>query len=57
MPVAAGIDTAEAIPGSRRELIDGMGHDLPVGLHDRLADMILEHVRDVENNSRVAGAI
>ena len=28
--VAAGYDTAEAIPGARMLVIDGMGHELPV---------------------------
>ena len=31
VPVEAGKDTAEAIPGARLMLIDGMGHDLPHG--------------------------
>ncbi|MEN7342579.1 MAG: alpha/beta fold hydrolase, partial [Pseudomonadota bacterium] len=57
VPVAAGIDTADAIPDARLELIEGMGHDLPVGLHDRLSDLILAHVRGVEHRSSVAGAI
>jgi pimeloyl-ACP methyl ester carboxylesterase len=31
VPVEAGKDTAEAIPGARLMLIEGMGHDLPHG--------------------------
>ena len=31
IPVEAGRDTAQAIPGARLMLIDGMGHDLPHG--------------------------
>ncbi|MBC7484790.1 MAG: alpha/beta hydrolase [Rhizobacter sp.] len=35
VPVAAGIDLAEKIPGAKIDLIDGMGHDLPVELWPR----------------------
>jgi pimeloyl-ACP methyl ester carboxylesterase len=31
VPPEAGIDTAEALPGARLMLIEGMGHDLPHG--------------------------
>lgn len=37
---SGGRATAAAIPGARLELIEGMGHDLPPGLWDRLADLI-----------------
>ena len=40
VPVACGIDLAGKIPGAQLELIDGMGHDLPHPLIDRLADLI-----------------
>lgn len=32
IPLAAGKDTADTIPGARLEVIQGMGHDLPEGL-------------------------
>lgn len=48
VPVAAGVDTAEAIPDARLELIDGMGHDLPPGLHEPLANLIIDHARSVD---------
>jgi pimeloyl-ACP methyl ester carboxylesterase len=35
IPVAAGIDLAAKIPGAQIDLIDGMGHDLPVELWPR----------------------
>ena len=35
VPVAAGIDLAAKIPGAKIDLIDGMGHDLPVELWPR----------------------
>ena len=36
--------TAEAIPGARLEIIDGMGHSLPPGVWNRIADAIADHV-------------
>lgn len=38
--VSGGRATAGAIPGAELVLIDGMGHDLPPGLWDRIADHI-----------------
>jgi pimeloyl-ACP methyl ester carboxylesterase len=35
-----GVATAAAIPGAELETIEGMGHDLPVELFERLADRI-----------------
>ncbi len=40
---SGGRATAAAIPGARLETIPGMGHDLPVELHERLAGLIAEH--------------
>jgi len=40
VPLACGVDTAEAVPGARLEVIDGMGHDLPPALWERLIDLI-----------------
>lgn len=37
--------TADAIPGARLELIEGMGHDLPEGAWPRLTDLIAAHAR------------
>ena len=37
VPVAAGHDLARKIPGAQLDLIDGMGHDLPVALWPRFA--------------------
>jgi pimeloyl-ACP methyl ester carboxylesterase len=42
---AAGRALARAIPGARLELIDGMGHDLPPGLWDRIADLLADNAR------------
>jgi pimeloyl-ACP methyl ester carboxylesterase len=43
VPLDAGRDTARNIPGSRLMLIDGMGHDLPPALYERLAEAIAAH--------------
>lgn len=44
VPAACGIDTAAQIPGSRLELIEGMGHDLPPQLIERLLVLIGSHL-------------
>ena len=38
--VEGGKDTAASIPGATLEIIDGMGHDLPPQVHDRVASAI-----------------
>jgi pimeloyl-ACP methyl ester carboxylesterase len=43
LPPAGGRAVADAVPGARLELIDGMGHDLPVQVWDRVADLIAEN--------------
>jgi pimeloyl-ACP methyl ester carboxylesterase len=43
VPVEGGIDTAKCVPGAKLELIEGMGHDLPVELCPRYVDLIAEH--------------
>lgn len=45
VPLAAGIDTAANIAGSRLEVFPGMGHDFPPGLMARVAGRIAEHCR------------
>jgi len=44
VPVEGGHDTAAAIPGAELVLIPGMGHDLPAGVHERVAAGILRAV-------------
>jgi len=46
--VSGGRATAEAIPGAELVLIEGMGHDLPLGLRADLAARIAEFVWRVE---------
>jgi pimeloyl-ACP methyl ester carboxylesterase len=43
IPVAAGRATAAAIPGAELFVIEGMGHDLPRPVWDRIADAIAKH--------------
>jgi len=43
VPVAAGRDTAQQIPGASLLVIDGMGHDLPDPLLPRLVQAIADH--------------
>jgi proline iminopeptidase len=43
VPLACGADTAQAIPGARLEVIEGMGHDLPSQLLERLLALIDAH--------------
>jgi len=43
VPLEAGRDTARSIPGAALMVIDGMGHDLPPALYERLAEAIATH--------------
>jgi proline iminopeptidase len=43
VPLACGIDTADAVPGARLEIVEGMGHDLPSQLLERLLALIDAH--------------
>lgn len=45
VPLAGGVDTAQAIPGARLEVVPGMGHDLPAQLLEKLAGLIAAHAR------------
>jgi len=42
-----GRHTAEQVSGARLEEIEGMGHDLPLGLLSTLVALVLEHARKV----------
>ena len=48
VPVEGGIDTAKYVAGSRIELIEGMGHDLPVELCPRYVELISELAASAE---------
>jgi proline iminopeptidase len=43
VPLASAVDTAQAITKSRLEVIEGMGHDLPTQLLERLLALIDAH--------------
>jgi pimeloyl-ACP methyl ester carboxylesterase len=45
VPVACGVDTAAAIPGATLHVIEGMGHDLPPQLIERLLALLDHHLR------------
>ena len=45
LPLACGLDTARLVPGARMETIEGMGHDLPSQLIERLLALIDTHLR------------
>lgn len=45
VPMACGEDTARRIPGARFESIEGMGHDLPSGVVDRLLALLIPHFK------------
>ena len=45
IPLAGGKDTARQIPGARLEVIEGMGHDLPAQLLERITALIDAHAR------------
>ena len=47
VPFACGEDTARRIPGATLVAIDGMGHDLPPGVVDRLLASLVPHLQSV----------
>lgn len=45
IPLACGVDTAQEIPHARLEVIEGMGHDLPQQLIERVLALLDRHLR------------
>ena len=43
VPLEFGRETAQAIPGARFEVVEGMGHDYPPQYWDRVVDLIAGH--------------
>ncbi|MFZ2295305.1 MAG: alpha/beta hydrolase, partial [Polaromonas sp.] len=43
LPFACGEDTARRIPGAKLVGIEGLGHDLPPGVVDRLLALLMPH--------------
>jgi len=52
---AAGRALAKAIPGARLELIDGMGHDLPPALWERIVGLLADNARRAAAPREAAG--
>ena len=50
--ISGGEATAEAIPGARLELIDGMGHDFPPGAWPRIIGAIADNARRADASPR-----
>jgi pimeloyl-ACP methyl ester carboxylesterase len=51
VPVEAGIDTAEAIPGAQLMVVEGMGHNIPVVVAPRIVGAIARHAASVETGA------
>lgn len=51
VPVEGGIDTAKHVAGAKLELIDGMGHDLPVELCPRYVELIADLADSAERKA------
>lgn len=54
VPLACGLDTANALMDGTLEVVPGMGHDLPPPLFAQLVTWIATHVRKAENRDRAA---
>jgi pimeloyl-ACP methyl ester carboxylesterase len=52
VPVAAGHDLAQHIPGARLSIIPGMGHDLPPALLPTFTQLIVRHAQEAEHAKR-----
>jgi pimeloyl-ACP methyl ester carboxylesterase len=48
VPIDGGRDTAASVPGAAMLVIEGMGHDLPVGTWPKITGAIAEHTRKSE---------
>jgi pimeloyl-ACP methyl ester carboxylesterase len=53
---SGGRETAKAIPGARLVMIEGMGHDLPRGVWDRIIDAIVSNIERADTASRRSAA-
>jgi pimeloyl-ACP methyl ester carboxylesterase len=53
---SGGRETARAIAGARLVEIEGMGHDLPPGVWDRIVDAVVSNAKRADSSSRSAAA-
>ncbi len=54
VPVDGGEDTARSIPHAELEIIDGMGHDIPPGLIERITGRVAEFAHRAEKQVAAA---
>jgi len=54
IPADCGRDTARHVPGSRLEIVAGLGHDLPESFMPRLAAMVGEHATEADGLAAAA---
>ena len=52
VPARGGVDTARHIRGAKLQIIEGMGHDLPVELSEYLGQLMVEHFREASPVAR-----
>ncbi len=43
-PLEGGLDTADGIPGAEMLIIEGMGHEMPIGAWPQIIEAIAGHV-------------
>ncbi len=43
VPLACGVDVAQSVPGARLQVIEGMGHALPISMWPQIIDAIAAH--------------
>jgi len=56
VPYQGGLDVAANIEGARKEIIDGLGHDLPPKFLPKITELVIEHLRSVEETAASAEA-
>jgi pimeloyl-ACP methyl ester carboxylesterase len=56
VPLEAGLDTAEAVPGAKLLILEGMGHELPPEVWPRVVDAIARHARKASGEAKAAAA-
>ncbi len=56
VPYHGGLDVAANIEGSRKEIIDGLGHDLPPKFLPKITDLVTGHLLSVEEKTASAKA-